>query len=145
MLGEVGLDGGARVRWPWKGRGLHPDFACLLVAENLEEEEEEEVKGEEEGLVITEVDEDGAKKRGSEEKQEDESRKEGNWNRLTPFKVSMIHQKEIVLAQLEIAVDLGVNVSFHSVAAAGESTSNSAPVLDLSATNMLNALTRPND
>jgi Tat protein secretion system quality control protein TatD with DNase activity len=45
---------------------------------------------------------------------------EEDWNRLTPFKVSMAHQKAIVEAQLEVAIDLGVSVSLHSVAAPGE-------------------------
>lgn len=43
------------------------------------------------------------------------------WTRLTPFKVSMEHQKAIVEAQLEVAIEMGVNVSFHSVSAAGTS------------------------
>jgi hypothetical protein len=51
-----------------------------------------------------------------------EEEQEGDWNRLTPFKVSMAHQKAIAQAQLEVSVDLGVNVSFHSVAAPGKSS-----------------------
>jgi len=124
MLGEVGLDGGARVRWPWEGRGLHPDFACLLVKEDLKEGENEENEEDEE-MVVMQVDEMGQNVENGVD--EDEERKEGNWNRLTPFKVSISHQKQIVLAQMEIAVELGVNISFHSVAAAGELTFN--PVL----------------
>jgi hypothetical protein len=61
MVGEVGLDGGARVRWPWGGRGLHPDFACVLVKEELEEEDEEEGENGDE-MVISEVEEDGGEK-----------------------------------------------------------------------------------
>jgi Tat protein secretion system quality control protein TatD with DNase activity len=49
-----------------------------------------------------------------------EKSRPGKLNRLTPFKVSMAHQRAIVEAQMEIAVELGVNVSFHSVAAAGQ-------------------------
>lgn len=89
MLGEVGLDGGARMRWPKSARHLYdekyPVPPCQEGRQGEEEEEEEE------------------------------------WNRLTPFKVSMEHQKTIVEAQLEVAIDLGVNVSFHSVAAPGQS------------------------
>lgn len=78
MLGEVGLDGGARMRWPQSARHLY-----------------------EERQIDSEVEDDD------------------EWTRLTPFKVSMEHQKAIVEAQIEVAVDLGVNVSFHSVSAAG--------------------------
>jgi Tat protein secretion system quality control protein TatD with DNase activity len=78
MLGEVGLDGGARMRWPKAARHLYEEK--YPVQDGLEED----------------------------------------WNRLTPFKVSMAHQKAIVEAQLEVAIDLGVSVSFHSVAAPGE-------------------------
>lgn len=78
LLEEVGLDGGARMRWP-------------LLARHLYEE-----------------------KYPSLEEGED-------WNRLTPFKVSMAHQRAIVEAQMGVAVKQEVNISFHSVAAAGTS------------------------
>lgn len=58
--------------------------------------------------------------RGDEDRHGEEDEGEG-WKRLTPLKVSMAHQRAIVEAQLEIAVELGVNVSFHSVAAPGTS------------------------
>jgi Tat protein secretion system quality control protein TatD with DNase activity len=76
MLGEVGLDGGARMRWPPSARHLY-------------------------------------------EEKYPTSEAEGDWNRLTPFKVSMEHQRAIVEAQIGVAVEQGVNVSFHSVAAPG--------------------------
>lgn len=76
MLGEVGLDGGARMKWPRSARHLY-------------------------------------------EEKYPTSEDEGEWNRLTPFKVSMEHQRAIVEAQLGVAVEQGVNVSFHSVAAPG--------------------------
>lgn len=84
MLGEVGLDGGARMRWPKSARYLYEEKYPVSTPEEGAEEEEE-------------------------------------WNRLTPFKVSMNHQKAIVEAQLEVAIELGVSVSFHSVAAPGQS------------------------
>ena len=87
MLGEVGLDGGARMKWPKSARHLY-----------------------EEKHPLPEV---------------NEGEEEGEWNRLTPFKVSMDHQRAIVEAQLEVAIDLGVNISFHSVAAPGQSPSAS--------------------
>ncbi|CAD6589256.1 MAG: hypothetical protein TREMPRED_005307 [Tremellales sp. Tagirdzhanova-0007] len=43
------------------------------------------------------------------------------WKRLTPFKTSMAHQRMLVEKQLEVAIEFGVNVSFHSVAAPGPS------------------------
>lgn len=76
LLGEVGLDGGARMRWPQQARHLY--------------EEKYPVSG-----------------------------SDGDWNRLTPFKVSMAHQRAVVEAQMDVAVKLEVNISFHSVAAAG--------------------------
>ena len=80
MLGEVGLDGGARMRWPLSARHLSD-----VKAQKDSEDDEQ-----------------------------------GEWKRVTPFKVSMNHQKAIVKAQMEIAIELGVNISFHSVAAAGK-------------------------
>ncbi|ORX38041.1 hypothetical protein BD324DRAFT_624286 [Kockovaella imperatae] len=76
MLGEVGLDGGARLRWPTSARHLHPDA-------------------------------------------ETDDREGDNWNVLTPFKTSMAHQIAILERQFEVAIQHGVNVSLHSVAAAG--------------------------
>lgn len=45
----------------------------------------------------------------------------GDWtpSNLTPFKCSIKHQVALARAQLDIAVELGVNVSFHCVAAPG--------------------------
>ena len=86
MVGEIGLDGGARMRWPIAARQLY----------------EERVP------QPTEGDGEGGGGDG------------GAWKRLTPFKTSMAHQRAIVEKQLDVAVELGVNVSFHSVAAAGE-------------------------
>ena len=82
MLGEVGLDGGARMRWPKSARHLYEEKYPIHDKEEAGDDE---------------------------------------WNRLTPFKVSTEHQKAIVEAQLELAIELGVNVSFHSVAASGQS------------------------
>lgn len=86
MLGEIGLDGQARMRWP-----THPEARKLY----------EEYLGE----------------RGKQDVPEEEG--EG-WKRLTPFKTDMKHQRRIVEMQMEVAVELGVNVSFHSVAAPGK-------------------------
>lgn len=90
MLGEVGLDGGARMRWP-------PD------ARHLYEEKYPSTQGND------------GHGNGNDESDQFEP-----WTRLTPFKVPMSHQKAIVMAQMEVAIECGVNVSFHSVAAAGE-------------------------
>ena len=45
----------------------------------------------------------------------------GDWSasNLTPFKTSMAHQTTIARAQLDLAVELGVSVSVHCVAAPG--------------------------
>jgi Tat protein secretion system quality control protein TatD with DNase activity len=80
MIGEIGLDGGARMRWPPSARHLYEEKYPLSASTGDKEE----------------------------------------WNRLTPFKVSMAHQKAIANAQMGVAVEMGVNVSFHSVAAAGK-------------------------
>ena len=84
MVGEIGLDGSARLRWPTSARHLF--------------EEKVVDTGETAG---------------------DDRDTEGEWKRLTPFKTCMAHQRMVVEKQLEVAVDLGVNVSFHSVAAPG--------------------------
>ncbi|WVQ79538.1 hypothetical protein IAT38_001637 [Cryptococcus sp. DSM 104549] len=86
MLGEVGLDGTSRVRWPWSARHLHPDYASEA---------------------------DGGKGKDIEVEEEDD------WRRLTPFRIPMAHQKEVLERQMEVAVELGVNVSLHSVGCAG--------------------------
>jgi len=89
MLGEIGLDGGARMRWPPGARHLYEE---KYPPSGLEEEE---------------------------------------WNRLTPFKVSMTHQRGIAEAQMGVAVEQGVSISFHSVAAPGTSFHpNSSSILD---------------
>ncbi len=89
MVGEVGLDGGARMRWPVEARDLYPEKVHRGEMEDW--------------------------------KQGDGDGDEEEWKRLTPFKVSMAYQRQIVEMQLEVAIELGVNVSFHSVAAPGTS------------------------
>ncbi|WVW86580.1 hypothetical protein I302_108630 [Kwoniella bestiolae CBS 10118] len=95
MLGEVGLDGSARMRWPKAARHLHPDYKH---DEDHQQKDDDEKSDDQEG------------------KQEEEE-----WKRLTPFKVPMSHQRALLDRQLDLAVELGVNVSFHSVACAGPS------------------------
>jgi hypothetical protein len=80
MLGEIGLDGGARMRWPPSARHLYQEKYPSSVQDDGQE-----------------------------------------WNRLTPFKVSMSHQRGIAEAQMGVAVEQGVSISFHSVAAPGMS------------------------
>lgn len=88
MLGEVGLDASARLRWPIEARGIW-----------------EEMYGK------------GRKDR----EPEPEGEESEEWKRLTPFKVPISHQRAIVEAQMEVAIELGINISFHSVACAGAS------------------------
>ncbi|KAE8542266.1 hypothetical protein D1P53_001040 [Cryptococcus gattii VGV] len=85
MLGEVGLDASARLRWPIEARSVWEEMYGKAKNKNQEGEEN-----------------------GPEE-----------WKRLTPFKVPISHQRAILEAQMEIAIELGVNISFHSVASAG--------------------------
>ncbi|KGB78151.2 hypothetical protein CNBG_4238 [Cryptococcus deuterogattii R265] len=85
MLGEVGLDASARLRWPTEARHVWEEMYGKGEANSREGEEN-----------------------GSEE-----------WKRLTPFKVPISHQRAVLEAQMEIAIELGVNISFHSVACAG--------------------------
>ena len=85
MVGEIGLDGGARLRWPISARYLYQEKVVDPGG--------------------TAGDEGGAT--------------ELEWKRLTPFKTSMAHQRMLVEKQLEVAIEFGVNVSFHSVAAPG--------------------------
>ena len=98
MVGEIGLDGGARMRWPSSARHFYPEKVPRKHSNT--------------GLGGRE------EKQGEEERREEEEGEEG-WKRLTPFKTCMSHQKMIAERQLELAIKLGVNVSFHSVAAPG--------------------------
>lgn len=140
MLGEVGLDSSARLRWPVSARCLHPESACASVSEAIAEKSKagagagaaSRVNSNtdvEEGTDGDELERDGFKEPiagASENRIEAKAavtgggHQEEEWKRLTPFKVSMSHQRAILDAQLEVAVEMGVNVSFHSVAAAGE-------------------------
>ena len=86
MLGEIGLDGQARMRWPVQARDIY-----------------EEQYGKEKG------------RRAGDDDEED-------WRRLTPFKTNMQHQRKIMAMQMEVAIELGVSASVHSVAAPGTYT-----------------------
>ncbi|OWZ42807.1 hypothetical protein C351_03017 [Cryptococcus neoformans c8] len=86
MLGEVGLDASARLRWPIEARSIWEEMY-------------------------------GKGRKDREPAPEGEESEE--WKRLTPFKVPISHQRAIVEAQMEIAIELGINISFHSVACAG--------------------------
>ncbi|TYJ56866.1 hypothetical protein B9479_002477 [Cryptococcus floricola] len=115
MVGEVGLDGSARMRWPGEAKHLHPDHQDHPSHDKREKREDEtpsccsppsrsaslRPKNEQEG------------------KEEEEEEEEEEWRRLTPFKVPLPHQRAILLAQIDIAIELGVNVSLHSVACSG--------------------------
>lgn len=111
MLGEVGLDGGARMRWPKEARDLYPERHPQSTDKGGGEANEGK------GIIGEGGNGAGEKREGHGQEEEEE----GEWRRLTPFKVSMEHQREILERQLEIAVEEGVNVSLHSVAAAGKS------------------------
>ncbi|EIW72316.1 hypothetical protein TREMEDRAFT_66816 [Tremella mesenterica DSM 1558] len=101
MLGEVGLDGQARLRWP-------PEARHLYVEKSSVEESSNPLNGQ------TKFDGNEQARRGK-----DDDKEEEEWKRLTPFKTVLSHQRAILMAQMELAVELGINVSLHSVAAPG--------------------------
>ncbi|RXK38871.1 hypothetical protein M231_03820 [Tremella mesenterica] len=98
MLGEVGLDGQARLRWPSEARHLYVEKSSMEGVWN-------DLK-------------DQTKSGGNDETRRGQDDDE-EWKRLTPFKTVLSHQRAILDAQLELAVELGINVSLHSVAAPG--------------------------
>lgn len=100
MLGEVGLDGQARLRWPSKARHVHDQMYPSRESDRPT-------------IYAPESQKELCNDMASSPAAEDE------WSKLTPFKTSMNHQRAVLEAQLEIAIKLGVNVSFHSVASPG--------------------------
>nr|ODN95384.1 hypothetical protein L204_03923 [Cryptococcus depauperatus CBS 7855] len=101
MLGEVGLDSSARLRWPVSARHLHPDF--------------QQQKQPLPHCTTEDCHADGAGCSCESFSEQDEQ----EWKRLTPFKVPMGHQREILRIQMEIAIELGMPMSLHSVACPG--------------------------
>lgn len=99
MVGEIGLDAQARMRWPVApaARALHKEY---IRSKGKGREQEQDDGG------------------AAADREEDDGEE---WKRLTPFKTDMKHQRRIVEMQMELAVEFGVNVSFHCVAAPGES------------------------
>jgi hypothetical protein len=113
MVGEVGLDGGARVLWPKEAKHLYDEEKRRLRSDWRQVDTARE-QGVGEGIPgAGSGDVDG----GSNTETDDD-----DWKRLAPFKISMAHQQAILKAQMEVAVDLGVPVSLHCVAAPGEYT-----------------------
>ncbi|ODO07099.1 hypothetical protein I350_04468 [Cryptococcus amylolentus CBS 6273] len=91
MLGEVGLDGSARMRWPVGAKHLHPDYQDRQPSHDHDEREDETPS-------CCSPPEQAAKGEGEEEEE---------WRRLTPFKVPLPHQRAILQAQIDIAIELG--------------------------------------
>ena len=102
MLGEVGLDGAARVIWPKEARGLYDEQTRTLRRGQSSSNSTPGNETGEQGTALEGGDGDG------------------EWKRLTPFKISMDHQKKILRAQMKVAIEFGVPVSLHCVAAPGE-------------------------
>jgi hypothetical protein len=124
MVGEVGLDGAARVLWPVEGRKMYDEETRTLRDDHEEvrdlgigasgskgtyaKQGIKEISEEEEG----EYDKEGKEETTGQEEEE-------GWKRLTPFKISMEHQRAVLRAQMEVAVEFGVPISLHCVAAPG--------------------------
>jgi len=125
MVGEVGLDGAARVLWPVAGRRLYDETTRTLRADYVERAEGmEQGEGEVGTGAVSRGDTSEGGKGGRDQDNEaahDVSAPEGEeWKRLSPFKISMDHQKAILRAQMDIAVEFGIPISLHCVAAPGK-------------------------
>ncbi|WVF68863.1 hypothetical protein IAT40_003636 [Kwoniella sp. CBS 6097] len=118
MLGEVGLDGSAKMRWPKAAKYLHPDHRDS-ESESMSKSKPADNQGEGDSASTQESKRNERSEQGEENEEEEEEEEE--WKRLTPFKVPMAHQRAILDLQMDVAVELGVNISFHSVACAGPS------------------------
>jgi hypothetical protein len=108
VVGEIGLDGGCRVRWPKRAKGVYDRWTAGDLSATGSQAKLLEVTD----LPI--AGDDGNTSPGHNDETE-----ALNWQALTPFKVSMKHQVAIAQAQLELAIEFGINVSFHSVSAPG--------------------------
>lgn len=114
-MGEVGLDGAARVLWPVRGKHLYDQDTRTLKIGSPSTSESMQERGEgQDGQDEAQV----RKEEGEGEEHVPYGAEE--WKRLTPLKISMEHQRAILRAQLEVAVEVGIPVSLHCVAASGE-------------------------
>lgn len=106
MIGEVGLDRSFRVPFPG-----HKANHCGEHA-GVEEHANEPSTADAEAKIATSGEEEMAKKLNQPELI---SRSKN----LTPFRPSMDHQIALLEMQMDLAVELGINVSLHSVKAQG--------------------------
>lgn len=124
MVGEVGLDGAARVRWPVGGRRLYDETTRSIRADHKDFQgmrrsvEENGVRTTEQKTPVEGTDIAGDEK--SPKDNSDDNDDDDVWKRLSPFKISIEHQKAILRAQMEIAVEFGIPISLHCVAAPGQ-------------------------
>lgn len=124
MVGEVGLDGAARVLWPVSARGLYDEATRGLRLEGVGEVDGVDYK---QGQVQENDAKDGRTDSMNDGTNDDKAPTDpqtpadnnDEWKRLTPLKISMQHQRAILTAQMELAIELAVPVSLHCVAAAG--------------------------
>jgi len=126
MVGEVGLDGAARVRWPVGGRRLYDETTRSIRADHKDfrgmkrSVEGNGVRTTERKTPVEGMDIAGHEKSSTDDDDENDNDNDDAWKRLSPFKISIQHQKAILRAQMEIAVDFGIPISLHCVAAPGE-------------------------
>jgi Tat protein secretion system quality control protein TatD with DNase activity len=104
MLGEVGLDKSFRVPYP----------VSLQGGESTDIERIQQAEG---AIALS----------GIEELAASRTQQQLQKKVLTPFRPSMEHQTKLLEMQMEVAIELGVNVSVHSVQCQGRSVGFSPP------------------
>lgn len=132
VAGEIGLDGGCRVRWPKHATGVYDRWTAGGLSAAGSQTQPLEIKD------LSTAGDDGNTSPG-----QNDDAEALNWQALTPFKVSMKHQVAIAQAQLELAIEYGINVSFHSVSAPGTCPPTAPLIRSLDLTDVVQVLQYP--